>query len=95
MARIWMIDRSDLRTKKFAQRRIISDLFDGYLEDPRMLPSQDDLLEVQRAYNDADEDPKVALARFICDHIAGMTDLYALGVHDEMHRGSQSLELVM
>jgi dGTPase len=95
MARIWMIDRPDLRTKKFAQRQVIHDLFDGYLGDPGMLPSQEDLHEMTAAYLAAGDAPNVAHARYVCDHIAGMTDLYAVGVHDEMYRGSQTLQLIM
>ena len=47
------------------------------------------------AYLAAGDAPNVAHARYVCDHIAGMTDLYAVGVHDEMYRGSQTLQLIM
>ena len=95
LARIWMIDRPDLRTKKFAQRRLIAELFAGYMEEPEMLPSQVDLREAITLYQAMGQSDDVTRARYICDHIAGMTDLYAVGVHEEMHRASQTLQLIM
>ncbi len=60
-------------------RRIISDLFDAFMADPRLLPPQ----YQHRAREDK--------ARAIADYIAGMTDRYAIKEHrrlftvDEIH----------
>ncbi len=53
--------------------RIISDLFEAYIKEPRQLPR-----EVQAKLNDR------PLHRVICDYIAGMTDRYALQEHAKM-----------
>ncbi len=94
MAWVWMIERSDLETKRYAQRRVVRDLLSGYWERPEMLPQQ---VEWRRLADDARADDVVwrEKARLICDHIAAMTDLYAYGVHQEMYQASQSLRLEM
>ncbi len=48
-------------------KRVIGDLFDAYLEEPRLLPPQ-----VRKNIGDVGE------RRIICDYIAGMTDKFAL-----------------
>lgn len=50
-------------------RRIIGDLFDAFMEDPRLLPPQ---------FNAAAE---IERARSVADYIAGMTDRYAIREH--------------
>ena len=50
-------------------RRIIGDLFNAFLEDPRLLPPQFNQLEGS------------AHARAVADYIAGMTDRYAIREH--------------
>jgi dGTPase len=50
-------------------RRIIGDLFDAFMEDPRLLPPQ---------FNPAETS---ARARAVADYIAGMTDRYAIREH--------------
>ncbi len=50
-------------------RRIISELFQAFMEDPRLLPPQ---------FNKA---PEPAAERLIADYIAGMTDRYAIREH--------------
>ena len=94
MAWVWMIERSDLETKRYAQRRVVADLFTGYWERPEMLPQQ---VEWSRVADPTrrDDDTWREKARLICDHIAAMTDLYAYGVHQEMFQASQSLRLEM
>jgi dGTPase len=74
---VWLIEPPELVTRRHGQRRIIRQLFDGYLAEPRMLPYQD---EWQRLPDDAR-----ARARFVCDHVASMTDTYAYHVHAEMY----------
>lgn len=94
MAWVWMIERPDLETKRYAQRRVVRDLFAGYWERPAMLPQQVEwrrLADKEREKDDVWREK----ARLICDHIAAMTDLYAHGVHEEMYRASQSLRLEM
>jgi dGTPase len=94
MAWVWMIERSDLETKRFAQRRVVQDLFAGYWERPEMLPQQ---VEWRRIADKAREKDDVwrEKARLICDHIAAMTDLYAHGVHQDMYQASQAFRLEM
>ena len=54
--------------------RIITDLFNDYLEEPLILPDH-----VQQWI------PERGLERTICDHIAGMTDRYAIDEHARLH----------
>ncbi len=54
--------------------RIITDLFNAYLEEPLILPDH-----VQQWI------PERGLERTICDHIAGMTDRYAIDEHARLH----------
>ena len=50
-------------------RRIIGDLFNAFMEDPRLLPPQfNPIAEFERA-------------RSVADYIAGMTDRYAIREH--------------
>ncbi len=53
--------------------RLISDLFNGYKAEPAILPDH-----VQRIIE------KHGLERTICDHIAGMTDRYAIEEHQKL-----------
>jgi dGTPase len=50
-------------------RRIIGDLFQAFMEDPRLLPPQ---------FNPQSESGR---ARSVADYIAGMTDRYAIREH--------------
>jgi dGTPase len=54
--------------------RIVTDLFNAYLEEPLILPDH-----VQQWI------PERGLERTICDHIAGMTDRYAIDEHARLH----------
>lgn len=96
MAWTWMIDRSDLVTHQYGQRLLVTALFEGYWEQPEMLPRRDEWELVrekdERNSNDEGNERWPAKARLICDHIAGMTDAYALHVHAQMYRGEQARE---
>jgi dGTPase len=99
MAWTWMIRSPQLATLQYGQRRLIQDLFEGYWENPEMLPQRERwerVLDVGLSRSDLaanpDARPETAVvwatkARLICDHIAGMTDLYALQVHADMFGG--------
>ena len=99
MAWTWMIRSPQLATLQYGQRRLIESLFEGYWENPQMLPQRERWMEIyDQGPSDEDlmanpsanrDDAEVwrAKARLICDHIAGMTDLYALHVHAEMFGG--------
>lgn len=99
MAWTWMIRSPQLATLQYGQRRLIEALFEGYWENPEMLPQRERWMEIYEAgLSEADlqanpnatRDAAIvwrAKARLICDHIAGMTDLYALHVHAEMFGG--------
>ena len=60
--------------------RVLSDIFNAYMENPSMLPANQQL-ELSRAH--ALEKPEQR-ARLIADYIAGMTDRYALEEHDRL-----------
>jgi dGTPase len=99
MAWTWMIRSPQLATLQYGQRRLIESLFEGYWENPQMLPQRERWMQVYEsglsdedlmANPSANRDDAVvwrAKARLICDHIAGMTDLYALHVYAEMFGG--------
>jgi dGTPase len=74
---VWLIEPPELVTRRHGQRRIIRELVDGYLAEPRMLPYQDEWARVA--------DDQRAQVRFITDHVASMTDTYAYHVHSEMY----------
>jgi dGTPase len=99
MAWAWMIRSPQLATLQYGQQRLIEALFEGYWENPQMLPqrerwerindaglSPEDLMANPRATRESAIVWR-AKARLICDHIAGMTDLYALHVYGEMFGG--------
>ncbi len=75
---VWLIEPPELVTRRHGQRRIIRELVDGYLAEPRMLPYQDEWARV-------DTDDQRARVRFVTDHVASMTDTYAYHVHAEMY----------
>ena len=57
-------------------RRVVRDLFDAYMNDPRLLP-----VNWQEAAQPAETQ---LYARQVCDFIAGMTDRYALEQHKRL-----------
>jgi dGTPase len=106
MARIWMIEHPDEETLRHGQRRLVRDLFEGYWENPNMLPSREtwqkvaapenadfDASRKDPGTNTKDLDVWRAKARQICDHIAGMTDLFALHAHSERYGGGAAPNL--
>ena len=74
---VWLIEPPELVTRRYGQRRIIGQLVDGFLDEPGMLPYQDEW----RRIADTDDQQRV---RFVVDHVASMTDTYAALVHREM-----------
>jgi dGTP triphosphohydrolase len=99
MARVWMIESASQETLRFGQQRLIEDLFEGYWSNAKMLqretwarvgnPAQNDRdLSGEKGALEPEELPIwQAKARVICDHVSGMTDLYALHMHSEMFAG--------
>lgn len=73
----WMVEQPELVTRRYGQRRVLRDLFMGYMDQPGMLPYQD---EWQRVAERGEHEQ----ARFVADHVASMTDTYASWVHSEM-----------
>ena len=61
-------------------RRVITELFDAFLADERLLPPE------HRTPPDPDRysSPETARARAVADYIAGMTDRYAILEHRRM-----------
>lgn len=53
--------------------RVISDLFNAYLEEPRQLPREEQQRLEERS-----------LERVVCDYVAGMTDRFALQEHAKL-----------
>ena len=56
--------------------RVVKDLFEAYMSDPRLLPEgwrEEALIDNESGY-----------ARQVCDFIAGMTDRYALDQHKRL-----------
>jgi dGTPase len=92
MAWVWMIERSDLATWKYGQEKLIGELFEGYWKKPEMLPQRDEWRTVEETSSEV-EGKWPEKARFIRDHIAGMTDAYAKEVHREMHGAVQTIDL--
>ena len=57
--------------------RTVRELFAAFLEDPRLLPDQDQ----ERIRRAAPGDDRAGRARIIADYVAGMTDRYAIREH--------------
>ncbi|HUF84621.1 MAG TPA: hypothetical protein VMQ81_08540, partial [Acidimicrobiia bacterium] len=101
MAWLWMIERSDIATFRFGQRRLIERIYDGYWDTPTMLPHQDEWRLIAqtepksaRSWRRREQTPRwPEKARFIRDHVAGMTDGYAREVYDQMYRARQRRDL--
>ncbi len=92
IAWVWMIGRPDLKTWQFGQRHIVRDIFRGYWRSPDMLPRREDWHGIQTLTAPSGfRWPEKA--RLIRDHIAGMTDEYALRVHGEMYQGGRGLDI--
>src|SRR5690606_41988660 len=68
MYRHWRVNRMTSKA-----RRVVRELFDLMHGEPRTLPDE------WRAMADGPGTPRTA--RVVCDHIAGMTDRYALDEH--------------
>ena len=69
-----MYDAPPVRALKVEAQKVLEALFAAYRDDPARLPP-----EWRPASDDA-----VAVARAICDFIAGMTDRYAIRRHEEL-----------
>ena len=59
-------------------RRIISELFNAFMEDNRLLPPK---FQVRKGHSEATALCEVDCARAVSDYIAGMTDRYAIREH--------------
>ena len=58
--------------------RTVTDLFEAYLEDPRLMP-----IEAQQHVNQLEADyDRDGRARAVADYIAGMTDRYAIAEYE-------------
>lgn len=65
-------------------RRVIHEIFDVYMQDPLLLPSDYAQRIQDLSVPGLPEDPESRKARIIADYIAGMTDRYALTEHDRL-----------
>lgn len=84
----YIIRRSRLRGLQLGQKRVAKALFAFYLKDghellPRPLRDRHEL-----ARKDGD---KAGMARVVCDHVAGMTDRYAVRMYERLRTGHGSL----
>ena len=57
-------------------RRVVQELFELFIQDPDILPTE------LRAQCDGPKTDKTA--RVVCDHIAGMTDIFAITEHKKL-----------
>lgn len=92
----WMIERTDIETIHFGQKRLIQRIFEGYCERPEMLPRREEWEVIRRTSTRRQRRgwgrwPEKY--RHVCDHIAGMTDGYAHAVYDQMYRATQHRDL--
>jgi dGTPase len=93
----YMIDRPDMTAMKHGQRQVVTQLFEAFWADPKMLPDWHE-------YRDLDLTPigdngQVLVdgarrrARIVCDHIASLTDRACLAEHARMFGGDAPYEL--
>ena len=61
-------------------KRVVSELFHAYMNDPRLLPGEHRDKALQMESRNGDE----ARARAVADYIAGMTDRYAIREHERV-----------
>ncbi len=59
-------------------KRVITDMFDVYFQDPRLLPDEHYILLQERHMTQERQ------ARIVADYIAGMTDRYAIAEHERL-----------
>lgn len=71
-----MYQHGQVATTMQRAQRVIRDLFEAYLADPKQLPAT--------WREDSFTDDKSRFARQVCDFIAGMTDRYALDQHKRL-----------
>ena len=97
MATIWMIDRSDIATVRFGQRKLIEQIYDGYWQKPEMLPHREEWRLIEQTQPSGILGRRTTRwpekARIIRDHIAGMTDGYAREVYEQMYGARQHRDL--
>ena len=101
MARVWMIDETSLETTRYGQRKLVTELFDGYWHEPKMLTMREQWRHLVKERPKTIEERTAPdehataeelewwrqKARLVCDQVGGMTDLYALHMHAEMYGG--------
>jgi len=75
--REYMYDTSNIKRMEHKAREILRRLFDAFLEEPTLLPKsvQKHLDEAKKSGNET---------RIVCDYIAGMTDRFAVDVHNDL-----------
>lgn len=85
LATVFMITSPTLETMRYGQRQLVERLFDAYWQNPEMLPQRETWRLLERR-NPAQLEQPVwrAKAVLVRDHIAGMTDLFALHTFAEM-----------
>ena len=87
----WMYRNYRTNRETSKARRVVKDLFALFLAEPELLPTewQPDGTRGPTDGNDPRDEP--AIARRVCDYIAGMTDRYALLEHQRLFSVSVSL----
>lgn len=65
--------------------RMLSELFEGFMSDPKLLPDE----YAKRAGQAHAENGDTGTARIIADYIAGMTDRYAIAEHEKLYNPKQ------
>lgn len=65
-------------------RQVVRDLFAAYTADPSLLNSEPSALSQGESEDEGEGGAAISLQRQVCDHIAGMTDRYALREHERL-----------
>jgi dGTPase len=72
-----MYDRANIKRMEHKAREVLRKLFDAFLEEPSLLPES-----VQKHFDEAKKVNNET--RIVCDYIAGMTDRFAVDVHNDL-----------
>jgi len=83
--RINMYDQPPVRRMEHKAKKVLTALFDAFLNDPSLLSSP-----VQKHFFNAKEKGEGGEQRIICDYIAGMTDRFALNEYNEIFNPASS-----
>ena len=70
-----IVQSQEVQTLEFRGRKIIIDLFDAFMSDPKKLLGETQIKQLDRGVDEI---------RVICDYVAGMTDVFATRFHERL-----------